>query len=93
MTVTYRFNHEKNALLIKERGIGFEEIIRSISEGNLIDIKKHHNPKDYPNQYIMYVRILKQVYAVPYVEEEKDKLFLKTLFASRKATRYYLDQC
>ncbi|KJV94112.1 hypothetical protein RPATATE_0748 [Rickettsia parkeri str. Tate's Hell] len=39
----YRYNHEKNVKLLNERGIGFEEIIQSIADGNLLDIKLHHN--------------------------------------------------
>lgn len=89
--MNFRYCYEKNAQLIKERGIGFEEIIQSISEGNLLDIKLHHNPTKYPHQKILYVRILKEVYSVPYVEEKENSVFLKTLFPNRKARKFYLD--
>jgi len=88
--MNFRYNYEKNSQLLKTRGIGFEEIIQAISEGNILDIRKHHNEIKYPNQKILYVRILKEVYAVPYVEE-KDSIFLKTLFPSRKARKRFLD--
>lgn len=86
----FRFSYEKNAELIQSRGIGFEEIIMAIADGNLLDVKNHHNQERYKNQKILYVRILKEVYAVPYVEENNNTIFLKTLFPSRKARKFYL---
>jgi uncharacterized DUF497 family protein len=59
--MNFRYNHEKNAELLKLRGIGFEEIIQSIADGNLLEIRKHHNQVKYPNQEIMYLRVLKEV--------------------------------
>jgi uncharacterized DUF497 family protein len=88
--MNFRYNHEKNAELLKSRGIGFEEIIQSIADGNLLEIRKHHNQGKYPNQEIMYVRVLKEVYAVPYIKEKEDLIFLKTLFSSRKARKELL---
>jgi hypothetical protein len=38
----FRFSKEKNEQLLKERGIGFEEIILEIQNGNVLDIKKHY---------------------------------------------------
>ena len=77
---------KKNAQLLSVRGIGFEEIIEEIHNGNLLTIKPHHNQERYPNQKIMYVRCLHYVYLVPYVFEPDGILFLKTVFPSRKAT-------
>ena len=88
--MNFRYNHEKNAELLKVRGIGFEEIIQSIADGNLLEIRKHHNQVKYPNQEIMYIRILQEVYAVPYIKEKEDSIFLKTLFPSRKAKKELL---
>jgi len=48
--MNFGYNHEKNADLLKSRGIGFEEIIQSIADGNLLEIRKHHNQVKYPNQ-------------------------------------------
>jgi hypothetical protein len=86
----FRYCYEKNAELLKTRGIGFEEIIQAISEGNLLDIRKHHNEQKYPNQKILYVRLLDEVYSVPYIEENNNNVFLKTLFPSRKARKEFL---
>ncbi len=83
----FRYNQEKNAMLIAKRGIGFEEIIEAIQQGNLLDITFHHNKAAYPHQKILHVRCLNQIYLVPYVEEEDRTFFLKTLYPSRKATK------
>jgi hypothetical protein len=89
--MNFRYDIDKNNFLQETRGIGFEEIISSIVNGNLIEVKPHHNLKKYPNQRVMYVRCLDMVYLVSYVIEEDGFLFLKTLFPSRKAKKFYLD--
>ena len=66
------------------------KFILKIADGNLLEIRKHHNQGKYPNQEIMYVRVLKEVYAVPYIKEKEDLVFLKTLFPSRKARKEFL---
>ncbi|EAA26420.1 hypothetical protein rsib_orf1273 [Rickettsia sibirica 246] len=37
---------------MNERGIGFEEIIQSIADSNLLDIKLHHNQEKYKKFYM-----------------------------------------
>lgn len=91
MELRYKYNHEKNALLLAERNIGFEEIIQAISDGNLLSITNHPNKNKYPHQMILNVRILEEVYIVPFVKEEDDSLFLKTLFPSRKARKLFFN--
>lgn len=86
----FKYNHEKNALLCETRGIGFDEIIQAILNGNILDIKEHANTHQYPNQKILYVRILEEVYAVPFIIEENGDFFLKTLYPSRKARKAFL---
>ncbi|KTD24592.1 MULTISPECIES: hypothetical protein [Legionella] len=86
----FRYDEAKNANLLTTRGIGFEEIILEIKNGNLIDILEHHNQAKYPNQKIMQIRCLGKIYCVPYVKEMDGSLFLKTLYPSRKATKKYL---
>lgn len=90
--MNFRYNYEKNSQLLKDRGIGFEEIIQSISNGNILDIRKHPNELKYPNQNILYVRILDEVYAVQFVKEANGCVFFKTLFPSRKARKHFLDK-
>ena len=86
----FSYNQEKNELLLRERGIGFNEIIKAIEEGWLLEVAKHANTSKYPNQKILYVRIAEKVYAVPFVESADGDVFLKTLFPSRKARKEFL---
>ena len=79
----------KNEQLINERGISFEEVLVAIEGGYLLDIMEHPNRARYPNQKIFIVRIEDYVYLVPFVEDE-EKIFLKTIIPSRKATKKYI---
>ncbi len=59
--------------------------------GNLLDVLVHHNQEKYPNQKIFVVFIRDYTYCVPFVEE-KDKIFLKTIFPSRKIHKIYKEK-
>ncbi len=85
----FRWNHDKNEVLKKDRGISFEEIVLAIEADGLLDELHHPNLEKYPNQFILVVALDGYVYLVPYVEET-DYFFLKTVIPSRKATREYL---
>jgi hypothetical protein len=85
----FRWNHNKNEVLKKDRSISFEEIVLAIEANGLLDVLCHPNPERYPNQSILVVTLDGYVYLVPYVEE-LDYYFLKTVIPSRKATRDYL---
>lgn len=85
----FDWDWEKNQKIKKERGIGFEEVQLAVEEGRLVDTFDHPNQKRYPNQKIMVVEINDYAYLVPYVRDE-EKVFLKTIFPSRKATKKYL---
>ena len=43
----FRYNEEKNVELLKNRAIGFEEIILQIQSGNLLDMIEHHHQDFY----------------------------------------------
>ncbi|MDF2966057.1 MAG: hypothetical protein K0Q51_1445 [Rickettsiaceae bacterium] len=85
----FEFSVEKNLKLKKERGISFEEIIALIDNGSLIDIVEHPNKEQYPDQKFYIIDVSGYVYLVPFVRN-KEKIFLKTIFPSRKATKEYL---
>ena len=59
--------------------------------GDLLDILEHANPDRYAGQRIFVVRRDEYVYLVPFVEDEHS-VFLKTIIASRKATKQYLGE-
>ena len=76
-----RWSQLKSERLKKTRGVSFEEIISS----ELIAVKAHHKRLD---QNIMFFELKGYIWIVPYVEE-KDYIFLKTLYPSRKFTKLY----
>jgi len=83
------WDEEKNKILIRERGISFEEIKVAVDSKNVLYTYDHPNQKRYPGQKIMVVEIENYAYLIPYAEDEK-KVFLKTIIPSRKATKKYL---
>ena len=85
----FSWNHEKNAALIQERGISFEEIVFHIEAGDLLDVLEHPNRDRYSNQRLFVVDVEGYAYLVPFIEDEGE-VFLKTIIPSRKATREYL---
>lgn len=80
---------QKDEQLKQERDISFEDILVAIDEGNILDIAEHPNKKRYPNQRVFIVDIHGYAYIVPFVED-KEKIFLKTIIPSRKATKKYI---
>lgn len=81
-----RFSKEKDEMLRKTRGVGFEEIAEAMENGYIIQTIAHPNQKKYPNQKIALVKIIRYIYVVPYIENEND-VFLKTIYPSRKYTK------
>lgn len=86
----FEWNEEKNEKLKSERNISFEIIVSQIELGHLLDIVEQPNKKKYANQNIYVVEYEKNAYLVPFVEDS-DKVFLKTIIPSRKATKKYLE--
>ena len=85
----FTWSQEKNKSLKKERGISFEEIVYHIEKGDVADLLEHQNQTRYPGQRIFVVIVDQYVYLVPF-EESEERIFLKTIIPSRKATRKYL---
>lgn len=82
----YDFDPQKNAWLVRERRISFEQIIALIESSKLIQVLEHPNAETYPNQLLYEVDVDGYVHVVPVVREGR-MLFLKTIYPSRKATR------
>ncbi|MBI2600456.1 DUF4258 domain-containing protein [Candidatus Daviesbacteria bacterium] len=85
----FDWDEEKNSLLTELREVSFEDVQIAIEAGRVLDEIDHPSKKRYPNQRILIVEIEGYAYYVPYVEDE-EKIFLKTIFPSRKATKKYL---
>ena len=81
----------KNTYLKTERGIGFEDIQAAIEEGKTLADIVHPLKSYYPNQKVFIIEFNNYVYVVPYVEDDK-KIFLKTIYPSRKMTKKYLSK-
>lgn len=83
---SYAFDSDKNAWLIRERGISFDQIIALIESGKLIQVLEHSDQAKYPDQFLYEVDVGGYVYVVPVVRQGRN-LFLKTVYPNRKATR------
>lgn len=81
----------KNEKLKEERGIGFEEVAVAMIEGKVLATIPHPNKKRYPNQRIYIIELRDYIYVVPFMEDEK-KIFLKTIFPSRKYTKDFIEK-
>jgi len=86
----FEWNEDKNDKLKKGRNISFEIIVGQIELGYLLDVIEQSNKEKYENQSIYIVEFEKYAYLVPFVEDD-EKIFLKTIIPSRKATRKYLE--
>ncbi len=87
--IFYDWNNGKNEQLKKVRHISFEQITTQIETGYLLDIVEHPNQDKYPNQRMYIVEYENYAYLVPFVQKE-NRIFLKTIYPSRKATQKYL---
>ena len=86
---TFDWNPEKNAQLLVERGVSFEDANFFLMNDGLLDDIAHPDSSRYPNQRVFIINIEGYAYLVPYVETA-ECVFLKTIVPSRKATRKYL---
>lgn len=84
-----KFNQDKNKKLKLTRGIDFDDIAKIIKKNELVEIIDNPNKKRYQNQKIFLVKIGDSVFVIPFVEE-KDYIFLKTVYPSHKYTKKYL---
>ncbi len=85
----FDWDNQKNKRLKEERSVSFEEVLLAVEGNDILDIVEHPNKKAYPNQRIFIVNIDGYAYLVPFVEDE-ERVFLKTIIPSRKATKKYI---
>lgn len=83
------WDNQKNEWLKQQRGISFEDVLVSISEGKILDDIEHPSTEKYPNQRILVLEMGGYCYLVPYIEDAQRR-FLKTIVPSRKFTKKYL---
>ena len=85
----FDWDKAKDRLLQGSRGVGFEDVVFHIQNGDILDIIQHPNATRYPNQRIIVLNIEGYAYLIPFVEDE-EIWFLKTIIPSRQATKEYL---
>ena len=81
----------KNDELKERYGVGFERVLVALTEGGLLDSRTHPNVERYGHQHQLIVEIDSYAWIVPFVQEGQ-RVFLKTMFPSRKATKKYLER-
>jgi len=84
----YQWDDEKNQLLMEHRKLSFERIVHAIENDKLIDVIPSPSP-DHPEQECLVVDLDGYAHLVPYVQDG-DVIFFKTIYPSRKHTRFYL---
>ena len=77
------FDEAKNEKLFQLRGITFQMAIEAIKGKGVLLHFDHPNQEKYPSQKVFVVNVNDYAYCVPY-EIEGDRLFLKTIYPSRK---------
>ena len=88
--MSFFWNEKNNKLLKEKRGISFEQVVVAIEEGHPIDVLEHSNRAKYGTQLILIVEIDGYALCVPCVAEKDGDFFMKTLYRSRKYTKYYM---
>ncbi|HVW22908.1 MAG TPA: hypothetical protein VHB51_00215 [Candidatus Saccharimonadales bacterium] len=83
------WDEAKNLQLKSERGVSFEDVQVALKARALLDNIAHPNQKQYPGQRLLIVNIKGYAFVEPFVEDEQ-KVFLKTIYPSRKFTKKYL---
>jgi len=84
----YDWNEEKNNLLKNNphRQISFEKVVYALKNEKLLDVIPSPT---HENQECLVVEIDDYVYIVPFVMNV-EIIFLKTIYPSRKHTKYYI---
>jgi hypothetical protein len=80
------WDEKKNKKLKLERGIGFEDFMDTILNGEYLDILEHPSR---PHQNIFVVERNRYIFAIPFVIDKDQNIILKTAFPSRTLHRKY----
>jgi hypothetical protein len=84
----YRWSAEKDQKLRSERGLGFEEAVKRLQEGGLLDMIRHPDQRRFPHQHVYVFEKDGDIWCMPFVEDA-NSLFLKTIYRSRKLRKKY----
>jgi uncharacterized DUF497 family protein len=86
----FSWSEAKNKILKENRNVGFDDVVKAIHEGDLLDIIPSPSPS-HEGQCCFIVKINNYAHIVPYVENNKET-FLKTIYPSRKFTKLLLNK-
>lgn len=78
MNKEIQYDEAKDAWLVTERGISFEDVIDAIEHGGLLDTRLNRS-RNHLNQKVYIVNIRGYPWVVPFVESER-AIFLKTAY-------------
>ncbi len=85
------WSEDKNDWLKENRNVSFEDVIVAIENGSLLAVIEHPNKNKYPNQKMFVIEINNYPYCVPFVED-KEKIYLKTIFPNRKFLKLLINK-
>jgi hypothetical protein len=83
----FAWSEEKNSILKASRGVGFEDVVTAFEAGALYRIALHPKQEKYPGQYMLVIEIEGYLCRVPFVWQDQETVFLKTVYPSRKEMR------
>jgi len=83
-----QWDSNKSIKLKESRGVSFEEVFELVFNREVVAIVDNPNQKRYPGQKIILIIFNSYMHCIPFVEDE-EKIFLKTIFASRKYHKKY----
>jgi uncharacterized DUF497 family protein len=86
LLIGFEWNEDKNNILKENREISFEDVVLAIKNENILDII---SSPTHQNQECFVLSIQNYAYIVPYVYKDKETIFLKTIYPSRKHTKFY----
>ena len=84
-----KWNPEKNTWLKANRQVSCEDVAKAIEKNQVIKIEDHHNQTKYAKQKLVYFKHEGYIFVAPCVIKN-DEIFIKTIYASRKATKKLL---
>lgn len=82
----FEWNEEKNILLKEARNISFEDIVIAIKNDKILDFIESPT---HENQSCFVIDLNGYVYIIPFVQKDENTIFLKTIYPSRKHTKFY----
>lgn len=90
MKYKFDYSREKDLILKETRNVNFKDVIEAYKKGKKLANLKNRNER-YANQRLLVVNIARYAFVAPYViDENRKRVFLKTVYPSRKFTKKYL---